>query len=210
MKDLFFSNMKFLDKLKGVFEFREGNIMNYIPDTNILGESRVSLRLAEKKIQTWNKAPPNPNTAAAASIMLYGEGQWVGPEGGKNVRETCENLYRNEMELDMRTQMLEENIIQVGNGLMASNSEVGQTIDNIYGQLTEERETLRKDVGMAFEKEANETRDKLWGITQQNYQSLREEILKEVRVEIESYDQKCVSRYMQMQNSLVTQRELIN
>ena len=181
MKDLFCSNMKFLDKLKGVFEFREGNIMNYTPDTNILGESRVSLRLAEKKIQTWNKAPPNSNSASAASIMLYGEGQWIGPEGGKNVRDTCENLYRNEIELDMRTQMLEENIIQVGNGLMATNSEVANKIDNIYNQLSEERENLRKEVGIAFEKEANETRDKLWGITQQNYQTLKEEILNEVR-----------------------------
>ena len=188
MKDLFFSNMKFLDKLKGVYEFREGNIMNYTPDTNILGENRVSLRLAEKKIQAWNKSPPNSNSASAASIMLYGEGQWIGPEGGKNVRDTCENLYRNEIELDMRTQMLEENVIQVGNGLMATNSEVANKIDNIYNQLSEERENLRKEVGIAFEKEANETRDKLWGITQQNYQTLKEEILKEVRAEIESQD----------------------
>jgi len=166
MKDLFFSNMKFLDKLKEVYEFNEGKIMNYTPDTNVLGENRVSLRLAEKKIYAWNKLPPNSNSASAASIMLYGEGQWIGPEGGKNVRDTCENLYRNEIELDMRTQMLEENIIQVGNGLMATNSEVANKIDNIYNQLSEERENLRKEVGIAFEKEANETRDKLWGITQ--------------------------------------------
>ena len=132
-------------------------------------------------MQAWNKSPPNSNSASAASIMLYGEGQWIGPEGGKNVRDTCKNLYRNETELDMRTQMLEENIIQVGNGLMATNSEVANKIDNIYNQLSEERENLRKEVGIAFEKEANETRDKLWGITQQNYKTLKEEILNEVR-----------------------------
>ena len=84
--------------------------------------------------------------------------------------------------------MLEENIIQVGNGLMATNSEVANKIDNIYNQLSEERENLRKEVGIAFEKEANETRDKLCVITQQNYQTLKEEILKEVRAEIELQD----------------------